>query len=346
MANIEISPSAVACCTCGKVFAKRKDAFPVSHAFLHKATGYLPYCKECVAALYQAYFEESKDPRIATRQMCRKLDLYWNDTLYEAAEKQSSARTVFMQYLRRVNGARSSSKSYDDTLREEGTFWKFPDKEHSTDFSPHRKNLSVIYPDEYSDSEETEPIEIDQKTKDFWGPGYSNEMYYELQQRWEYWINRLPEGLTLDVGTTALIQQICATELDINKIRASGGNVDKQVNTLNTLLGSALLKPKADSGDTSLEKTPLGVWLYRYENKRPLPEIDDDLKDVNGIKRYVFTWMGHVCKMLGKKNRYSELYEDELAKYTVQKPEYDGDDEEALYARILTGQEDEAGSDE
>ena len=167
-----------------------------------------------------------------------------------------------------------------------------------------------------------------------------------MQQRWEYWINRLPEGLTLDVGTTALIQQICATELDINKIRASGGNVDKQVNTLNTLLGSALLKPKADSGDTSLEKTPLGVWLYRYDNKRPLPEIDDDLKDVNGIKRYVFTWMGHVCKMLGKKNRYSELYEDELAKYTVQKPEYDGDDEEALYARILTGQEDEAGSDE
>ncbi len=340
MASIEISPSAVVCCTCGKAYAKRKDSFPVSHAFLHKGTGYLPYCRECVANLFQSYFEETNDPRLATRQMCRKLDLYWNDTLYEAAIKQSSARTVFMQYLRRVNGARSSSKSYDDTLREEGSFWKMPDKEHSTSFSPHRKNLTVVNADEYSDTPDEEEIEIDQKTRDFWGPGYTAEMYYELQQRWDYWIERLPEGISLDVGTTALIQQICATEIDINRVRASGGNVDKQVNTLNTLLGSALLKPKADAGDAALEKTPLGVWLYRYENKKPLPEIDDDLKDVNGIKRYVFTWMGHLCKMLGIQNGYSELYEQEIAKYSVDKPEYDGDDDEALYARVLSGETD------
>lgn len=344
MANIEISPTAAVCCTCGKVYPKRKALFPVSHAFLHKGTGYLPYCNECVTKLYQSYFEESKDPRAATRQMCRKFDLYWNDTLYDAAEKQSSARTVFMQYVRRVNGARSSSKSYDDTLREEGTFWKFPAKGESTQLPPHAKNLPTITAEDYSEEDDT--IEVEQKIIDFWGPGYTPSMYLELQQRWDYWIERLPDGITLDVGTTALIRQICATELDINKLRAAGGNVDKQVNTLNTLLGSALLKPKADSGDSDLERTPLGVWLYRYENKRPLPEIDDDLKDVNGIKRYVFTWMGHVCKMLGKKNRYSEMYEEELAKYTVEKPEYDGDDEEALYARILTGQEDTGERDE
>lgn len=60
------------------------------------------------------------------------------------------------------------------------------------------------------------------------------------------------------------------------------------VNSLNTLVGSLNLKPaqknKADDLDTEMTNTPLGVWLWKYENQKPLPEIDEDLKDVNKIK--------------------------------------------------------------
>lgn len=79
-----------------------------------------------------------------------------------------------------------------------------------------------------------------------------------------------------------------------------------------------------------IANTPLGVWLFRYENKRPLPEIDKSLQDVNRIKKYVFTWLGHICKMCGVKNGYTRLYEDEINRLRVEKPEYEDEDDESL----------------
>ena len=58
--------------------------------------------------------------------------------------------------------------------------------------------------------------------------------------------------------------------------------------------------------------------------KRQLPsedELDDSVKDVYGIKKYIFTWMGHVFKIAGKKNAFSKLYEDEIARLRVERPE-------------------------
>ena len=153
----------------------------------------------------------------------------------------------------------------------------------------------------------------------------------------------IPDDVDLDVGTEALLRQICSMELDINRDRAAGRSVEKSVATLNTLLGSLNLKPvqrKQDEADAGLSKTPLGVWLYRYENKRPLP--DDGSGDSKFLK-YVFTWLGHVCKMLGVKNGYEQLYEDEIAKYRVEMPEYDGDDDEAFMTHVFESEADGDG---
>ena len=117
-----------------------------------------------------------------------------------------------------------------------------------------------------------------------------------------------------------------------DRARAEGKAIDKLVNALNNVLGGANLKPaqKRDDLDASLANTPMGVWLYRYENLRPLPEVDEDLKDVNGTKKYMFTWMGHLCKMLGIKNGYTRLYEEEIGRLRVERPEYDDEDDESL----------------
>ena len=93
---------------------------------------------------------------------------------------------------------------------------------------------------------------------------------------------------------------------------------------------------KDDELEAELSSTPLGVWIYRFENKRPLPEIDDQLKDVNRLKKYIFTWMGHLCKMLGVKNGYTKLYDEEIDRLRVEKPEYDGDDDEALMSHAYS----------
>ena len=344
---VEVDVGTIICAKCGLSYGRRKGNFPASYAILHKGLGYIPVCRNCIDGMYDQYLKECKNPADAVRQMCRKLDIYWNEPQFHSVEKKASSRSMMTSYLQRMTTINLIGKCYDDTLREEGMMWTFkkPPKERkkskpATDESTAAPNEQVqdetaeITPDE----PEEEEIVIPDEVMKFWGPGYTPSMYRDLEERLQYWKSQLPDGIVVDIGTDALLRQICCLEIDINRDRAHGRSVDKNVSLLNTLLGSAMLKPaqkKDDAADAALESTPLGVWLYRYENKRPLPEIDDDLKDVNGILRYVFIWLGHVCKMLGKKNGFSRLYEKEIAKYRVDRPEFDDEDDEEFLSDVL-----------
>jgi len=164
-------------------------------------------------------------------------------------------------------------------------------------------------------------------------------MYNQLEDRRKYWMSRLPnEGRDIDIGTEAIIRQICSLELDINRDRIAGKAVDKSVNALNNLLGSANLKPvqKKNESDASIDNTPFGVWIQRFETERPIPEPDPEMQDTDGIIKYITTWFyGHLGKSLGVKNVHSKLYDEEIKKLSVDKPEYededDIDDDELLY---------------
>ena len=330
---MELSSDKAICTKCGTAFSRRKGYFPVSYAELHKGIGHIPVCKECIDAMYDTYLGICGDARLAVRQMCRKLDLYWNDSVFDIVSRKSTTRTMMTQYIAKINSVTYAGRSYDNTLSEEGMLWKFGRYPAMGTMVPEQKQ------DDDAEKESSVSIEdIPEEVRLFWGSGYSPEMYQELEQRRQYWMSRFPDGTALDIGTEALIRQICSLELDINRDRAAGKSIDKSVTALNTLLGSANLKPvqkKQEDAELGLNTTPLGVWLYRYENQRPLPEVDEELKDVNGIRRYVFTWMGHLCKMLGLKNAYSQLYEDEIARLRVDRPEYDGDDDELFASEML-----------
>ena len=144
----------------------------------------------------------------------------------------------------------------------------------------------------------------------------------------------------MDVGERAVIKQICMLEVTINRDTAQGKAIDRTVNSLNALLGSANLKPvqkkKDDSLDANTEATPFGVWIRKIENTRPISEPDPELKDVDGIIRYISVWfLGHLCKMLKIDNKYSRLYEEEMAKLRVERPEYEGEDEESVFEDIF-----------
>lgn len=328
MAALEVNASSSICRKCGTAYGRLKGYFPVSYGFLYRGTGYLPYCKECVDSMFNAYLAECKDAKMAVRQMCRKLDLYWSEKLFESAEKQSTPRSIMTSYIGKINGTKFANMSYDDTLKAEDALWLEPAKYASVQLQ------------EPAISEQNDDIEVPEDVIVFWGPGYTPSMYIELENRRKYWMSKYPDDVELDIGTEALIRQICSLEIDINRDRAAGKSADKNINTLNTLLGSASLKPaqqKSDDYESSLANTPLGVWLYRYENKRPLPEVDKDLQDVNGVKKYIFTWMGHLCKMMNIKNGYTKLYEEEIDKLRVERPEYDGDDDETLLNDAYSG---------
>lgn len=322
---LDMNDESIRCYRCRKIYDKRRGNFLKSYAPLYKGTGYIHICRECIGSIYNMYLKACDNPALATRQVCRKLDLYWDDGLFNTVEKKSTSQNVVFQYISRIAGISScAGKCYDDTLIAEELLWSFTGNqsdENQDDTTLHSSDL------------EDEPNVIDEVGEDivaFWGSGYTAEMYRELEERKEYWMSRLPGSDDLDIGAEAYIRQICGLELDINKLRALGKSTDKQVTTLNALLGSMNMKPtqrRNEDLENDINTTPMGVWLYRYENKRPLPEIDDQLKDVNGVKRYVFTWMGHLCKMMGVENGYTKMYEKEVERLRVLKPEYDGDEE-------------------
>ena len=134
---------------------------------------------------------------------------------------------------------------------------------------------------------------------------------------------------TNDIGVGALLRQIVATEIEINRGRANGEDVDKKVNTFNTLIGNAILKPsqKKSDVDISIDNTPLGMWVLKYENERPLPKDENE----SVLKKFVHTWMfGHLAKMVGLRNSYTQMYEDEMDRLRVSKPEYADEDDDTI----------------
>lgn len=329
---LEMNTDKVICPTCGTGYPKRKGHFPVSYGELYKGLGYIPYCRSCVDKIYSQYLAQCKDSKIAVRQTCRKLDLYWNENIFDSVAKKSSVRSIMTQYIVRINSVSCAGKSYDDTLLDEGTLWSF-DAQHVDDESLSDEQEDHIE----SNDDKDENIEVQQNVIDFWGSGYSPEMYDQLEQRRKYYASKFPDAFSdsggNDIGSDVLMRQLCNLEVSISKDAAAGKSIDKSVNSLNTLIGSLNLKPaqkKSDEMDSSIANTPMGVWLFRYENKRPLPEIDKSLQDVNHIKKYVFTWFGHVCKMLGVKNGYTRMYEEEINRLRVEKPEYEDEDDETL----------------
>lgn len=316
--GIEMNSESVICFKCGSKFSKRRGSFQVNYGESYKGLGYLHICKECIDSIYESYFNQIGDPKSAVRQVCRKLDLYWNESVFELASLKSNNRSVMSRYITKVNSLNYVGKSYDDTLLAENSLWNFGDNTATT---------SLNTTAETSDDVVT-----------FWGSGYSDDMYEELEQRRRYWMSKFPEGVELDVGTEALIRQICALELDINRDRFAGKPIDKSVNALNNLLGSANLKPtqqKNNADTSSLEKTPYGVWIHKLENERPISEPSEEMKDVDGIVRYISIWfLGHLCKMLGIKNTYCKLYEEEIEKMRVEHPEYEDEDDESVFNGI------------
>lgn len=322
MATVEsVSTSTFICKRCGTSYGRLKGYFPVCYAALYKGSGFMPYCKNCYEEMFTKYYEECGNEKDAIHQLCRKLDLYWNEKVFETAMKKSVVRTIPGSYLSKINATQYAGKCYDDTLREQRRMWEFgalpdqgPVKEQES-----AKELELPEPEE----------QPEQEWVDFWGSGYAVDVYRDLNKHYQEWCG---DRTDLDVGERALYKQICLLEVTIARDTAAGIPVDKNQKLLSEYLGNVNAKPsqkKYDTNDAALDKTPLGVWAKILEEDEP---IGEDKEDIDGIRRTVDVVMrGHLAKMLNKKNAFSSAYDKFIEEWRVERPEYvDLDDEEIL----------------
>ncbi len=321
------------CHKCGTAYGKRQGFFSVSHSPMYMGVGYLPLCVDCVDALYERYQELLGDERYAMRRICMKFDLYWHDDLFDMTERTSTTTPRVRSYIAKTNLIKYAGKTFDDTLAEEGNI-----VEHTP---AHLAALSAAMDDELDDG--LNPVEsgdlttVDQKTIDFWGPGYSASFYEDLDKKYYAWTDG---SENIAQSERALYKKISLLEVTIERDGALGKPIDKNMNVLNTLLGSMNLKPtqKKEEANASLEGMPLGVGIQKWEYSRPLPETPNEHKDIRGTIKNITTWyLGHASKMVGLKNSYCKMYEDAIEELRVNNPEYADEDEESMLNDIFGG---------
>ena len=299
------------CITCGKKYKRQKLNFPPSQSPLYKANnGHLPTCRHCIDELVEQYTDILGSEKDAMRRVCMKFDIYWNGEIYETIKHNGVSHSRAISYISRVNMVKYHGKTYDSTLSEECSI--IP--------SPINETYAV------DECVNDDIVVIDDTIKNFWGLGLSDATYYELNSRYTYWMSQYPEGTELDIGSQAILRQICNLEIDINRARAANKSIDRYVSTLNSLLGSANLKPVQKKEAESVF-IPFGVEIANFEKEHPIVEPDPDFQDVDGIRHKVTAWfLGHLCKMCGIKNSYVEEYEKEIQEYTIERPSYEEDE--------------------
>ena len=308
------------CCCCGKKYTKQKGNFPFSNSPLFAGNmSYVPICKNCIEKYFITltdFFSGNEEK--AMDRMCQVCDWYYNDDIMAATRKISSDRSRVGAYPSKAQLPQNKSRgtTYLDTIKDRASV-------NINDFSDYEEAR-----------EDLAELKVKKKTISMFGMGYSMEQYKFLQEQFDDWTGRC------ECKTKAqeeLFKNLCIAQLNIQIAQQTGGKVKDAMDTFQSLLGSANLKPVQNNDNALADSQSFGTLIKKFEEEKPIPEPDPEWKDVDGIVKYSTVYfLGHLCKMIGVKNSYARMYDEEMAKYRVEKPQYEGDDE-ALFDAVFGG---------
>lgn len=310
------------CFYCGKEYVETN--FYNSNSEFYNNIGKIPHCKQCIEKIYQQYCEKYTNEgcltpeKKAVQRLCMVFDIYYSEDAYNSAINSATQREMNISpmgaYMKMIQLQQYKDKSYENTITK-----------------AEQENFAMA-----SISEISSKTNIDQKTKDFFGNGFTDADYIFLKKEYDDWTARH------ECNTKAqeeVFKRICFKQLEILKATRRGEDTKNLDATFQNYLDTAKLQPKQNAGDTVSDAQTFGTLIGKWENTRPLPDIDEELKDVDKIGVYLDVFFkGHLAKMMGLKNGHSRLYSQYMKQYTVEKPEYETDeDSEALFDAIFGG---------
>ena len=316
--NKLIEQDFILCPKCGE-FISRSNFYTSAEY----AIGVYPECKKCILSEVEQRKNKNDKPnetKESVKYMLQKMNLPYIDDLYESCCKdvadsvnEKNRKSPFLAYLVPIKSLpQYKNKTYADSEFE----------------------LGVI-----TDEEETK---INAKTikngKKRFGTGYSNEDYMFLENQYQDWITRYECNTKTQ---EEIFERLSFKKWEINKATKSGQSTKDLDKTYQELMTTANIAPRQTGMDAMADAQTFGTLIQKYEETRPLPEIDPELEDVDKIGLYIDSfYRGHMSKMLGLKNRFSNIYERVMEKFTVKPPEYDEEtDSEILFEKIFGSME-------
>lgn len=313
----EKRPSEYYCCRCGKAYTRQQTNFPVSRSALYAGNyGYLTICKTCITDLFLYYLNEFNDPYKAIERVCSRFDIYFNKELVDTIIASCQPNVMMTTYIGRIGTSEHKNKSYDDYIIE---------KEKSE-----AESRKIVTEEVNAHNQQ-----IVEKGKMDWGLTLEPDDYVYLDNEFADWSARCAvDGKTRE----SLVREVCVLRLLQNKALLSGDieTYNKLSATLQKTLTTAELTPRQESDAKRASEKPLGVMIEMFENDRPIPQPNKEWEDVDGIQKLIRVFfIGHLCKMLGIKNKYSYEYEDFMSEYSAVVPDEIDDDSEDIYDYLM-----------
>lgn len=281
-------------------------------------TGRYPICKKCIMKMVEQKNKDDDPPnetRESVQEVLKMMDLPFDSDFYDDC----------------VKGAL-------DDVRERKKGSPFATYITSLLSLPNWRGMTWK-DSKFGDSADTpDEIRLNQRTikaaKKRFGANYSNEELMFLENEYQDWIGRY------ECNTKAqeeVFENLSICKLLQRKALATGKptkDIDAQItNWMNT----GAVQPKQNSTDVLSDAQTFGTLIQKWEETRPISKPEEEFKDVDGIGRYIDTfYRGHAAKMFGLDNTFSHLYENEMEKYTVKKPEYsEEEDSEVIFSKIF-----------
>ena len=281
-------------------------------------TGRYPICKKCIMKMVEQKNKDDDQPnetRESVQNVLKMMDLPFDSDFYDDC----------------VKGAL-------DDVRERKKGSPFATYITSLLSLPNWRGMTWK-DSKFGDSADTpDEIRLNQKTikaaKKRFGSNYSNEELMFLENEYQDWIGRY------ECNTKAqeeVFENLSICKLLQRKALATGKptkDIDAQItNWMNT----GAVQPKQNSTDVLSDAQTFGTLIQKWEETRPISKPEEEFEDVDGIGRYIDTfYRGHAAKMFGLDNTFSHLYENEMEKYTVKKPEYsEEEDSEVIFSKIF-----------
>lgn len=286
------------------------------------ASGLFPICKKCLMKMATDYDKKTNtytDNREKTIETLHYMNLPFFDDLYTSclssvnAEVNEKNRSTAWQQMITILKSLPQYK---------GKTWKDSDIEIESG----------------TGNEINENSKIVKRAKKRFGPGYTNEDYVFLENEYQDWITRYECSSKAQEES---FERLSFKKWEIRNATKKGLPTKDLDKTYQEWLGTANIQPRQSSGDSNTDAQTFGTLIQKYEETRPLPEIDPELEDVDKIGLYIDVFFkGHACKMLGLKNTFSHIYDKFIKKYTVEKPQYDEDeDSETIFEKVFGSSE-------
>ena len=315
--NRIINNDVLLCPKCGK-WQATTTSFYMDKKYV---TERFPICKRCIMAMVEQRERDDDAPnetKESVQKVLQLMDRVYDDEFYDSC----------------VKGAL-------DSVQEKTRNSPFATYITSILSLPNWKGLTWK-DSKFGDSNDTpDEVRLSQKTikaaKKRFGANYSNEELMFLENEYQDWV------VHYECKTKAqeeVFENLSILKLLKRKALASGKSTKDLDAQMTTWLDSGGLKPRQNSTDAFSDAQTFGTLIQKWEETRPLPEIAPELQDVDKIGKYLDVfYKGHICKALDLDNNFSHLYDAEMRKYTVDRPQYsDEEDSEGIFAKIFGAQ--------